>query len=162
MDSYIHFEIFPNRIEITSPGRFLGIVEPRRPLNIRHYVRDPRITRVCVNLEHTRGLGEGIVWLLTKTYEHGLVSPYYFQPPSSVILILSTQGAPPEEIHSRLTRNAIAILDMLRQMGGPLSAGALTELVGVARIVVIRALVQLGKLGLVIREDSAKQDPHTT
>ena len=77
-------------------------------------------------------------------------------------LTLSAQEALPEEIRSRLTRSAIAILNTLRQTGEPLSTGALAELAGVARMTATRALAQLEELGLVIREGSAKQDPRAT
>ncbi|AFN46786.1 ATP-binding protein [Arachnia propionica] len=162
MGDHIRFEIFPSRIEITSPGRFPGIVEPQRPLDIRRYARNPRIARVCADLGYTRELGEGIARLFAEMRGRGLVDPHYFQSSSSVTLTLSAQEALPEEIRSRLTRSAIAILNTLRQTGEPLSTGALAELAGVARMTATRALAQLEELGLVIREGSAKQDPRAT
>lgn len=47
MGDHICVEIFPNRLEITSPGRFPGIVDTARPLRISRYARNPRIARVC-------------------------------------------------------------------------------------------------------------------
>ena len=47
MGDHIRFEIFPNRVEITSPGRFPGLVNPDKPLEIKRSARNPRIARVC-------------------------------------------------------------------------------------------------------------------
>lgn len=50
MGDHIRFEIFPNRVEITSPGRFPGLANPSRPLEVTRYARNPRIARVCADL----------------------------------------------------------------------------------------------------------------
>lgn len=57
---HIRVEIFPNRIEITSPGRFPGFADPTDPESISRNARNPRIARVCADLGITQELGEGI------------------------------------------------------------------------------------------------------
>ena len=47
---HIRVEIFPNRIEIESPGRFPGLPSPSRPSQITRFARNPRIARVCADL----------------------------------------------------------------------------------------------------------------
>lgn len=60
MGDHIRVEIFPHRIEISSPGRFPGLADPGSPLTISRYARNPRVSRVCADMGITRELGEGI------------------------------------------------------------------------------------------------------
>ena len=57
---HIRIEIFPNRIEISSPGRFPGLADPTDPDSISRHARNPRIARICAHLGITQELGEGI------------------------------------------------------------------------------------------------------
>lgn len=57
---HIRVEIYPDRIEIESPGRFPGLVDPSKPLDISRFARNPRIARVCADLRIGQELGEGI------------------------------------------------------------------------------------------------------
>jgi len=47
---HIRVEIYDDRVEIESPGRFPGLADPRRPLQISRFARNPRIARVCAEL----------------------------------------------------------------------------------------------------------------
>ena len=40
---HIRVEIFPNRIEIESPGRFPGLANPQRPLEISRFTEIPEL-----------------------------------------------------------------------------------------------------------------------
>ena len=88
-------EIFPNRVEITSPGRFPGLANPSRPLEVTRYARNPRIARVCADLGITRELGEGIRRLFSEMRRRGLADPIYEQTSSSVKLTLLAVDALP-------------------------------------------------------------------
>ncbi len=57
---HIRVEIFDDRIEVQSPGRFPGIADAGDPLKVTRFARNPRIARVCADLRFGQELGEGI------------------------------------------------------------------------------------------------------
>ena len=57
---HIRVEIFDDRIEVESPGRFPGLMKPEDPLSGPRYARNPRIARVCADQNFGQELGEGI------------------------------------------------------------------------------------------------------
>ncbi len=162
MGDHIRFEIFPNRIEITSPGRFPGVVNPDRPLEIRRYARNPRIARVMAELGFTRELGEGIRRLFAEMRENGLADPLYEQSSSAVKLTLSALDAIPPEVRKRLTPSALSVLTALRQAGKPVGTGDVADMAEVTRQTAIRALTQLKDEGLVSWQGHSKRDPRAT
>lgn len=159
MGDHIRVEIFPNRVEISSPGRFPGIADPGRPLEISRYARNPRIARVLSDLGITRELGEGITRMFAEMRGRGLVDPMYTQTSSSVRLVLMAADAIPEQVMSRLSKSARAVLDALRIAGSPLGTGPLAEAAGVTRMTANRALASLIDEGLVTWSGSSKKDP---
>ncbi|HXT91010.1 MAG TPA: ATP-binding protein [Trebonia sp.] len=88
---YVCVEIFPDRIEIESPGRFPGLPDPARPSQITRFARNPRIARVCADLHIAREAGEGIGRIFDEMRFAGLVEPVYKQTRASVRLILSAE-----------------------------------------------------------------------
>lgn len=87
---HIRVSIFPDRVEIESPGRFPGLADPRRPLDISRYARNPRIARVCSDLMITQELGEGIKRIFEEMRALGLTDPIYTQTSGSVRLTLAS------------------------------------------------------------------------
>jgi ATP-dependent DNA helicase RecG len=86
---YIRVEIFPDRIEIESPGRFPGLPDPARPSQLTRFARNPRIARVCADLRIGQEAGEGIGRIFDEMRFAGLAEPVYQQTRASVRLILS-------------------------------------------------------------------------
>lgn len=162
MGDHIRVEIFPNRIEITSPGRFPGLVDPKKPLEIDRYARNPRISRVCSDLGVTRELGEGIRRMFNEMRRRGLADPLYAQMSSSVRLVLVASDAVPQQILATLTPSARALLDALRVANQPLGTGQLAELAGVSRMTATRALSQLRGVDLVSWHGESANDPRAT
>lgn len=80
MGDHIRVEIFPNRLEIFSPGRFPGLADPRHPLQIPRFARNPRIARVLSDMGVTRELGEGIKRMFEEMRRRGLSDPIYTRP----------------------------------------------------------------------------------
>jgi ATP-dependent DNA helicase RecG len=102
---HIRIEIFSNRIEITSPGRFPGLVDAANPLEAPRYARNPRIARVCADLQFGQELGEGIRRMFEEMRLAGLVDPLYEETPASVRLTLL--GEPVDrQLEARLPRGA--------------------------------------------------------
>ena len=85
---HIRVEIFPNRIEIESPGRFPGLPSLARPSQITRFARNPRIARICADLRIGQELGEGIKRIFDEMKFGGLAEPIYKQTSTSVRLIL--------------------------------------------------------------------------
>lgn len=85
----IHVDIYDDRIVIESPGRFPGLVDPAKPLEITRFARNPRIARVCTDLAITQELGEGIKRTFEEMRNAGLGDPLYHQTSGSVQLTLS-------------------------------------------------------------------------
>ena len=90
---HIRVEIFPNRIEIESPGRFPGLPSLARPSQITRFARNPRIARICADLRIGQELGEGIKRIFDEMKFGGLAEPIYKQTSTSVRLILPGEPA---------------------------------------------------------------------
>lgn len=162
MGDHIRVEIFPRRMEISSPGRFPGLVNPARPLSISRYARNPRIARVCADMGITRELGEGIKRIFQEMRRRGLAEPIYRQSSASVSLVLSASDAVDSEVLAGLNRTALKVLDTLRLQGRPLGTGQIAEFAGVARPTAGRALHSLAEAGLVRWEGTSDRDPRAS
>lgn len=162
MGDHIRIEIFPHRVEITSPGRFPGLVDPKRPLSISRYARNPRIARVCADMGITRELGEGIHRIFSEMEKRGLASPTYRQGPQSVTLTLSAADAIDRELLKAMPKSTEAVLDALRLAGRPLGTGQIAELAGVARPTAGRALRALRDADLVAWDGQSERDPRAS
>lgn len=159
---HIRVEIFPNRIEIESPGRFPGMADPDQPLSIRRYARNPRIVRVCSDLGIARELGEGIKRIFEEMRANGLTDPLYVQTAQSVKLTLSAADAVPEHILDELKGGPQQVLNVLRREARPLSTGEVAELARFARPTTIRHLRKLRDHGLVVWEGQSERDPRAS
>lgn len=159
---HIRVEIFPDRVEITSPGRFPGLADPTNPLSISRHARNPRIARVCSDLGITQELGEGIRRIFAEMRQLGLTDPLYAQSAAAVRLTLSAANAVPVELRNTLPRGALNALDRLRTSGRPLGTGQVAELLDVARPTAGRYLQALQQAGLVIWEGESPKDPRAT
>ncbi|UOE42889.1 ATP-binding protein [Agromyces larvae] len=156
---HIRVEIFPDRIELTSPGRFPGLADPTAPLEVSRYARNPRIARVCTDLRLTRELGEGIRRMFDEMRSRGLTDPVYTQTAGSVKLTLSGVSRISDSIVARLPRGSLSTLNALRAARQPLGTGELQELLDVSRPTLIRQLNALREEGLVKWTGKSKQDP---
>jgi ATP-dependent DNA helicase RecG len=159
---HIRVEIFPNRIEISNPGRFPGLANPARPLEISRYARNPRIVRVCSDLGIARELGEGIKRIFTEMRRLGLTDPMYTQTGASVRLVLSSADALSEDVRSSLSKGAREVLNVLHLEGRPLGTGQVADLAGVTRPTASRHLQALRELGLVTWEGQGPSDPRAS
>lgn len=159
---HIRVAIFPDRIEIESPGRFPGIVDPDRPLDIARYARNPRIARVCNDLGITQEKGEGILRIFEEMRINGLGDPVYKQTSGSVRLtLLSTPRIAPH-IEATLPAGSYRILELLRGLGQPLGTGEISAGIGLQRPATLRALRALEALGEVEWHGNSAKDPRAT
>lgn len=159
---HVRVEIFPNRMEITSPGRFPGMADPTNPETISRHARNPRVARVCADMGITRELGEGIRRIYAEMRQVGLQEPIYRQTSEAIRLTLLASDSIPKEIIDSLSPAARQILDALRRAQQPLGTGAIVELVDLARPTVIRSLRSLRDAGLIEWEGNSPRDPRAT
>lgn len=111
---HVHVDIFDDRIEIFSPGRFPQVVSLHDPLSIRRYARNPRIVRVCYDLKICQELGEGISRIFSEMAGAGLAEPTYSQDGAGVTLTLSTRPVN-EALDRRFPEGIREILSALRE-----------------------------------------------
>lgn len=154
---HIRVEVFDDRIELTSPGRFPGLIDPADPLDAPRFARNPRIAPVCADLDFGQELGEGIRRIYEEMRLAGLQEPVYVQTTMSVRLVLS--GEPMDRrLDDQLGPAGRAVAVALRD-AGRLSTGEVTELIGRSRPYALRVLSSLESLGIVRRVGKSPKDP---
>jgi ATP-dependent DNA helicase RecG len=154
---HIRVEIFDDRIEISSPGRFPGLVDLSDPLDAVRFARNPRIARVCADLNFGQELGEGIRRMFEEMRQAGLSDPIYRQTSGSVQLTLLAEPID-RELEARLPENARRTTAALRQ-ADRLSTGEIAEILGVSRPVAQRELGALRDAGIVEWVGKSTRDP---
>jgi ATP-dependent DNA helicase RecG len=157
---HIRVEIFSNRIEVLSPGRFPGLVNATDPLAAPRYARNPRIARVCADQNFGQELGEGIRRMFDEMRMAGLVDPLYEESAASVRLTLLGEAVD-RRLEARLSRGSRLIMAALRQAGS-LSTGEIAEAVGVSRPTAASHLRALREAGLVLWTGKSAHDPRAS
>lgn len=154
---HIRVDIFDDRMEISSPGRFPGLVDLSDPLHTTRFARNPRIARVCADLNFGQELGEGIRRMFEEMRQAGLNDPIYRQTSGSVQLTLLAEPVD-RELEARLPQHARAITSALRA-AGRLSTGEISESLGVSRPVAQRELGVLRDAGVIEWIGKSTRDP---
>jgi ATP-dependent DNA helicase RecG len=154
---HVRVEVFDDRIEIASPGRFPGIVDLADPLTAPRFARNPRIARVCADLKFGQELGEGIRRIYEEMRHAGLHDPVYTQTAASVRLLLSAEPAD-RRLDAQLTPQARKVTAALRE-AGRLSTGEVAELLQRSRPATIRVLKALESAELIRWVGNSPQDP---
>ena len=154
---HIRVEIFDDRIEISSPGRFPGLVDLSRPLETTRFARNPRIARVCADLSLGQELGEGIRRMFEEMRQAGLTDPAYRQTSGSVELQLSAEPVD-RQLEERLPKRSRAITRSLRA-ADRMSTGEVAEALAVSRPVAQRELSLLREAGVVEWVGKSPKDP---
>lgn len=157
---HIRVEIYPDRIEIESPGRFPGLANPALPLEIPRFARNPRIARVCADLRIGQELGEGIKRMFDEMRIVGLRDPAYRQTAGSVRLTLAALPRLPATQAARLPKGSQQILDALRTAGvAGLGSGEVAEAAGLSRPATNARLKALREEGLILWHGKSSKDP---
>lgn len=157
MGDHIRVEIFDDRMEVSSPGRFPGLVDLSDPLETVRFARNPRIARVCADLNFGQELGEGIRRIFEEMRYAGLVEPIYRQTSGSVELKLLAEPID-QRLAAGLPGGARAIAAALKT-AGRLSTGEVKDLLGVSRPVAQRELNALKEAGVVEWIGKSAKDP---
>lgn len=154
---HIRVEIFDDRVEMESPGRFPGIAEGDDPLRATRFARNPRIARVCADLAFGQELGEGIRRMFEEMRLAGLADPAYRQTSGSVRVTLSSELID-RALEARLPPGARDLIRTVREVGHA-STGEIVAASGRSRPVVLRQLRALEEAGLVSWVGHSKKDP---
>ncbi len=154
---HIRVEIFDDRIEVSSPGRFPGLVDLGDPLKATRFARNPRIARVCADLNFGQELGEGIRRIFEEMRHAGLTDPVYRQTAGSVELTLLAEPVD-RRLDAGLPESARAIAAALRS-AGRLSTGEVEDILGVSRPVAQRELTALRDAGVIEWIGKSPNDP---
>lgn len=154
---HIRIEIFDDRVEISSPGRFPGLVDLTNPLETTRFARNPRIARVCADLNFGQELGEGIRRMFEEMRAAGLSDPIYRQTSGSVQLTLLAEPVD-RRLEARLPENARRITNALRE-AERLSTGEVVELLGVSRPIAQRELATLQEAEIIEWVGKSSKDP---
>ncbi|MDR1186439.1 MAG: putative DNA binding domain-containing protein [Bifidobacteriaceae bacterium] len=157
---HIRVEIFPDRLEITSPGGLPGIGDPANPLQIRRYARNPRIARVTAEMGIAQELGEGIQRMFTIMRDAGMNDPVYSAGPNQVRVTLYASARNTEL--DALAPTAATIVHILRRADSPLGTSQIAQLAQVTSQTALRHLKQLQTAGVVIRRGTSARDPRAT
>jgi ATP-dependent DNA helicase RecG len=154
---HVRIELFDDRVEIESPGRFPGIVDLHDARAITRFARNPRIARVCSDLNFGQELGEGIRRIFEEMALAGLASPEYRQTSGSTVLTL--RSAPFDRtLDERLPDSARRIITFVREAQRA-STGEIMKSTGLSRPVVIEQLRSLQEEGLVEWSGNSPKDP---
>lgn len=154
---HIRVEIFDDRIEISSPGRFPGLVDLSEPLNATRFARNPRIARVCADLHFGQELGEGIRRMFEEMRQAGLSDPLYRQTSGGVELTFSAEPVD-RRLDARLPERARVIMAAMRK-ADRLSTGEVAEILRVSRPVAQRELNALREAEIVEWVGKSARDP---
>lgn len=154
---HIRVEIFDNRIEIESPGRFPGIVSLDDPRDLPRFARNPRIARVAADLNYGQELGEGIRRMFDEMRLAGYGEPVYRQTQASVRLTLTATLVAPDVATSLPTRSREA-MEYIRDAGG-LSTGDVAERLGMSKPAAATRLHALRDAGYIEWVGKSQRDP---
>jgi ATP-dependent DNA helicase RecG len=154
---HIRVEVFDDRIEVHSPGRFPGLVRLDDPLNAIRFARNPRIARVAADLALGQELGEGIRRMFEEMRAAGLSDPLYRQTSGSVQVVLSAVPVD-RALDAQLPDETRVIVAALRE-AGRLSTGEVAEVLGASRPLAIRRLSALRTAGVVQWVGNSARDP---
>jgi ATP-dependent DNA helicase RecG len=154
---HIRVEIFDDRIEVSSPGRFPGLVDIKDPLNVARFARNPRIARVCSDLRLGQELGEGVRRMFQEMRDAGLHDPAYRQTAGSVVVMLSAEPMH-QALDARLGEAARIVIPALRA-AERLSTSEIAELLQASQPTALKRLRELQEQGLVRWVGNSPRDP---
>lgn len=129
---HIRVEIFDDRVEVESPGRFPGIADTRDPLEVTRFARNARIARTCADLRFGQELGEDTRRMSEEMRLAGLADPQYVQTAGSVRVTLLS--APVDRaLEARLPRGSREVLRVIREARRATSTGDIIDATGRSR-----------------------------
>lgn len=156
---YVHVELYPTRIEITSPGIFPGLAKMDDLLNISRFARNPRIARVCTEFGFGQELGEGIKRIVEQMRTYNYIDPVYTRNSGSVRLRLEAIMRLDDALLRQLPTKSEEVLNIIRLHPNGLGTGEIMEYLDMTRPTINTRLKKLEEVGLIRREGKTPTDP---
>lgn len=153
---HVRVELFDDRLEIESPGRLPGLVNPRNIRDTR-FARNPRVARAMADLDYGRELGEGVNRMFEEMQRAGFPEPIYTEGPASVkvtLLFESVFGA----MLALLPAGSERFVEYLSRNGRVTTTEA-TDLLGMSRPTALTWLWRLAKENWVEHVGTSRKDP---
>lgn len=156
---YVHVELYPARVEITSPGVFPGLAKMDDLLNISRFARNPRIARVCTEIGFGQELGEGIKRIVEQMRRYNYIDPLYTQNSGNVRLRLEAIMRLNDELLKELPTKSEEVLNVIRLSPHGIGTGEIMENLDMTRPTINTRLKKLEQVGLIRREGKSPTDP---
>lgn len=153
---HVRVELFDDRLEVESPGRLPGLVNPRNIRDTR-FARNPRIARAMADLDYGRELGEGVDRMFEEMQRAGFPEPIFTEGPASVkvtLLFESVFGA----ILALLPPGSERFVEYLSRNGRVTTTEA-TDLLGMSRPTALGWLWRLEKERSLEHVGTSPKDP---
>lgn len=149
VNANVKVSMFPNRIEVTSPGGLPdGMTEQEYLAGGPSIARNPILANVLFRLGYIERFGTGIPRIL-EAYAELDVSPSFSVRPSSITVTL------PVEQSVSLTEGERRVLGTVEK-GSALTRAEIAEAAGLSKDKAIRVLNSLVQKGMVTREGSGR------
>lgn len=149
--------MFDDRVEVSSPGSFPGVVSLDDLTDVKRFARNPRIARVMSELEYGQELGEGLRRMVAVMESGGRQRPVVQQTEGTTLVTLLGEVVGPRE----LAGLPMAAHDLFQQLSlaGRSGTGVLVQLSDYSRPVVLRNLRMLESRGLIRHVGNSPTDP---
>ena len=154
---HVRVELFDDRVEVSSPGRFPGITSLSDLMNVPRFSRNPRIARVMAELSYGQEMGEGLRRMVEAMEGAGGQRPLVTQTAGGVTVTLFGAIVGANELIA-LPPVARELFQQLSWLG-PAGTGDLVRLSSRSRPIVLRNLRLLETRGLVQRFGTGATDP---
>ena len=154
---HVRLEVFDDRLEVSSPGRFPGIASVDDLGDVRRFARNPRIARVMADLSYGQELGEGLRRMVAVMESGGRQRPIVKQSAGGVTVTLLGETVGPGELAavSALAREMFLHISLAGRCG----TGELMRLTNRSRPVALRSLRELESRGMVRWVGNSPSDP---
>ncbi len=159
---YVHIELYPTRVEITSPGIFPGLAKMDDLLNISRFARNPRVARVCTELGFGQELGEGIKRIVEQMRKYNYIDPLYTQNSGNVRLRLEAIMRLNDKLLRELPTKSEEVLNVIRLNPHGIGTGEIMDSLDMTRPTINTRLKKLEQVGLIRREGKSPTDPRAT
>ena len=125
----IHVELAPGRVEITSPGGFMGDITPANILRQSSVRRNPLLAEALQRIGHVERAGSGVAKIYDELLRFGKDPPRYDGGESQVRLTVptATRGEFALFIHAEQRKGAAFSVDDLILLHGASRRGALNR-----------------------------------
>ena len=154
---HVRVQIFDDRIEVSSPGRFASGPPPRDLANVRRAARNPRIARVMGQLRYGQDVGEGLR-RMAEVMESNRRPPPEIRQTAGGVKITLRAPAPELRRLAELPAATQRVYEHLKR-AGRLGTAEAAALEGVSRPTALRHLTRLAEAELARRVGGSRNDP---